>query len=85
MDVRNKVDQRLEVVVEASRPQLYISPSIQRRGIGELLLRRAMEEMPTGFTLRTASANISARAFCERMGLKLLAEGTQDGSAGDAD
>ena len=55
--------------------QLFISPSVQRRGVGKLLLKRAMEEMPAGFTLRTASANISARAFYERMGLRLLSEG----------
>ena len=55
--------------------QLYISPSTQRQGIGKLLLKRAMEDMPAGFTLRTASANIAARAFYEQMGLKLLSEG----------
>ena len=55
--------------------QLYISPSVQRQGIGTLLLKRAMEEMPAGFTLRAASANIAARAFYEQMGLKLLSEG----------
>ena len=55
--------------------ELYIAPSMQRKGVGKLLLRRAMEEMPTGFTLRTSAINVGARAFYERMGLRLLSEG----------
>ncbi len=55
--------------------QLFIMPGFQRQGVGKLLLNRAMEEMPAGFTLRTASGNISARTFYERMDLRLLTEG----------
>ena len=60
---------------EAVLDQLFILPALQRRGIGEALLRRAMATMPGGFTLRTASANLGARSFYERMGLLLLREG----------
>lgn len=59
--------------------QLFVSPSMQRRGIGKTLLKRAMVEMPAGFTLRTASVNVNARAFYERMGLRLLSEGSHPG------
>lgn len=55
--------------------QLFILPSAQRRGLGKLLLGQAMKEMPNGFTLRTAAANAGARAFYEKIGLKLLSVG----------
>jgi len=57
---------------EASVDQLFVLPSAQGCGVGRLLLQQAMQEMPNGFTLRTAAANTGARAFYEKADLKLL-------------
>ena len=62
-------------VAEGILDQLFISPSAQRKGVGSTLLQQAIEAMPTGFVLRTASANIGARRFYERMGLTFVSEG----------
>ena len=55
--------------------QLFVSPSAQSQGVGSRLLKQAMDAMPTGFMLRTASANIGARRFYERAGLTFVSEG----------
>ncbi len=55
--------------------QLFVAPKFHRQGVDRLLLVHAMEEMAEGFTLRTASSNLGARAFYERMGLEFLSEG----------
>lgn len=55
--------------------QLYVLPAAQRRGVGRALLEVAMREMPAGFSLRTAAANSSARAFYEHAGLRLVSTG----------
>lgn len=61
---------------DAVLDQLFVLPSARHRGVGRLLLRQAMREMPQGFSLRTAIANVGARAFYEREGLVLLSTGT---------
>lgn len=61
---------------EAILDQLFVRPCAQRRGAGLTLLKTAMENMPEGFTLRTASVNRSARSFYQKAGLKLLGEGS---------
>lgn len=55
--------------------QIYVLPSARRKGIGRLLLRHAMHEMPRGFGLRTAAENEGARVFYEREGLVRLSTG----------
>lgn len=54
---------------------LFIAPDAQRAGIGLALLNRAKTEMPDGFILRTWTTNRLGRAFYEREGFRLLAEG----------
>ena len=58
----------------AALDQLFILPTHQGRGIGRALIERAKAAMPSGFTLRTASANHKARRFYGRSGLLLLEE-----------
>lgn len=60
---------------EADLDQLFVLPAAQRRGVGTCLIERARQEMPAGFTLRTAAANRGARAFYEKSGLRLLSTG----------
>lgn len=55
--------------------QIYVLPAARRKGIGRLLLRHAMHEMPRGFGLRTAAENEGARVFYEREGLVRLSTG----------
>lgn len=50
--------------------QLFVLPDAQGRGIGAALLDRAKGEMPDGMWLRTQAANIRARRFYERHGLR---------------
>jgi GNAT superfamily N-acetyltransferase len=59
--------------------QLFVLPAKQGQGIGFSLLQWAMRAMPTGFKLRSASANQQARHFYEREGLRLLEEGLHPG------
>lgn len=58
-----------------SLAELYVAPDRQGGAIGRRLLARAKERMAQGFTLRTAAANLRARAFYEREGLRLIVEG----------
>ncbi|MBC7104272.1 MAG: GNAT family N-acetyltransferase [Parvibaculum sp.] len=48
---------------------LYVDPPAHNAGAGTLLLARAKEEMPKGFSLWTFQANLGARRFYERHGL----------------
>jgi GNAT superfamily N-acetyltransferase len=59
---------------EAILDQLFVLPGVQRRGVGLMLLKTAVESMPEGFTLRTASVNRKARSFYQKAGLNLLNE-----------
>ena len=59
----------------AALDQIFILPTHQDRGIGRALIERAKAAMPSGFTLRTASANHKARRLYGRSGLLLLEEG----------
>lgn len=48
---------------------LYVDPPAHNAGAGSLLLAKAKEEMPQGFSLWTFQANLGARRFYERHGL----------------
>ncbi|MEI9984638.1 MAG: GNAT family N-acetyltransferase [Aliidongia sp.] len=52
--------------------ELFVLPSMQRRGIGSLLLGQAMRALPEGFTLGAAAANLGACRFYEASGLELV-------------
>ena len=60
---------------QSTLDQLFVLPSAQDRGIGRALLDAAKRLMPSGFSLRVATANHRARRFYERQGLTLLGEG----------
>ena len=49
---------------------LYVAPSSHNAGAGTLLLAKAKEEMPQGFSLWTFQANLGARRFHERHGCR---------------
>jgi GNAT superfamily N-acetyltransferase len=61
--------------------QLYVHPSQHNRGVGTLLLQRAMREHPEGFQFWTFQANAGARRFYERHGC--LAVEFTDGSGNE--
>ena len=48
---------------------LYVRPDMHNAGAGSLLLAKAKEELPRGFSLWTFQANLGARRFYERHGL----------------
>lgn len=52
--------------------QIFVLPGEQGNGLGTALLGLAQRLMPGGFILRTAAANLAARAFYERRGLRLV-------------
>jgi len=52
--------------------QMHVAPGAQNRGIGSLLLARAKERRPKGFSLWTFQKNDGARRFYERHGLTLI-------------
>lgn len=49
---------------------LYVRPASHNAGAGSLLLAKAKEEMPQGFSLWTFQANLGARRFYERHGCR---------------
>jgi GNAT superfamily N-acetyltransferase len=51
--------------------QLFMAPKYKGPGIGARLFALAEEMMPRGFVLRTAAANIEARRFYEKRGMRL--------------
>ena len=55
--------------------QLYLRPDRRRQGLGTLLFRRAQQAEPAGFTLAVFTRNAPARAFYERLGCRVVAEG----------
>lgn len=55
--------------------QIFVRPDFIGLGLGGRLLRLAMEQMPLGFTLSTASTNTSARKFYEKSGLTMTKTG----------
>ncbi|HSH04798.1 MAG TPA: GNAT family N-acetyltransferase [Anaerolineae bacterium] len=55
--------------------QLYIDKDYQQKGIGSRLMGLAKERYPQGLTLYTMAENIGARAFYERHGFTVIAEG----------
>src|SRR6187402_3439910 len=54
--------------------QIHVAPGEQNAGIGSVLLARAKERRPQGFTLWTFQKNEGARRFYERHGLELVQE-----------
>jgi ribosomal protein S18 acetylase RimI-like enzyme len=58
--------------------QLYVSPGIQRRGIGDRLLTHAKRLRPTGLRLHTFQKNTPARGFYETRGF--VAKSFTDGA-----
>jgi ribosomal protein S18 acetylase RimI-like enzyme len=54
--------------------QLFVRPGSIGSGVGKILLLEAMNSMPDGFTLFTASTNHRARKFYEQGGLMFLSE-----------
>lgn len=49
--------------------QLFVCPTRFGTGLGQMLFDRAKKEMPSGFSLHTASTNLRARRFYERQGM----------------
>jgi ribosomal protein S18 acetylase RimI-like enzyme len=60
---------------------LYVSPQLQGRGLGTLLLTTAQQESPRGLRLRVFQRNLSARRFYERREFKLVE--LRDGSSNE--
>lgn len=58
----------LVVLDEDWLDQLYVEPTLTRRGTGGNLLRLAKQERPDGLRLWTFAANVGARRFYERHG-----------------
>lgn len=56
--------------------RLYVHPAHQRRGVGSLLLRKALELSSAGVELHTHQQNVSARAFYEKHGFRAVRFGT---------
>lgn len=52
--------------------QLHVEPGEQNKGIGGLLLARAKEARPAGFSLWVFQKNEGARRFYERHGFELV-------------
>lgn len=52
--------------------RLYVLPELQRRGVGEALLRAAVAASPSGVWLHTHQQNDRARAFYEKQGFHVV-------------
>ncbi len=59
---------------EGALAELFLRLEVRGHGVGELLMARAREQMPDGFTLFTRVGNGPARRFYERQGLVRLRE-----------
>jgi len=51
---------------------LYVTPALQRRGVGSALLRQAMDEHPDGLSLWVFAANGGAQSLYERAGFHVV-------------
>ncbi|MEM8697790.1 MAG: GNAT family N-acetyltransferase [Pseudomonadota bacterium] len=51
--------------------QIFVRPDFIGSGLGSRLLQLAMQQMPFGFTLSTASTNTIARRFYEKWGFTM--------------
>jgi ribosomal protein S18 acetylase RimI-like enzyme len=60
---------------------LYVSPHLQRQGLGTLLLAGARQESPLGLRLHVFQRNLSARRFYERREFALVE--LRDGSSNE--
>jgi GNAT superfamily N-acetyltransferase len=58
-------------LAERRLDQLFVAPGHKGFGIGTRLFALAEEMMPKGFVLRTAAANVEARRFYEKRGMRL--------------
>ncbi len=56
--------------------QLFVRPDHIGKGLGLTLFSHAKVELPSGFTLHTASTNLRARGFYERLGMVFDGEGS---------
>lgn len=57
--------------VQGVLDQLFVAPDVQGQGVGATMLGLARAQMPAGFWLRAAEANVSACRFYAREGLRL--------------
>jgi putative acetyltransferase len=55
--------------------QIFVLPGEQGKGVGAALMGFAKRVMPSGFTLRMAASNESARRFYEKEGMSWLRDG----------
>ncbi|MGB7251147.1 MAG: GNAT family N-acetyltransferase [Phormidesmis sp.] len=62
-------------VEECLLSQLFVSPSWQRKGLGKQLMCWVLEQCPTGFRLRAATDNRSARLFYAALGMQETSSG----------
>ncbi len=56
--------------------QIFVSPEMQRQGVGTALLKKAQELLPAGITLDTLQRNSQARRFYEKHGFQPGRTGT---------
>nr|WP_299039888.1 GNAT family N-acetyltransferase [uncultured Pseudokineococcus sp.] len=61
--------------------QLYVTPAAQGQGVGQTLLRAALNEHPGGLHLHVFARNTRARALYERAGFVCVE--TSDGSTNE--
>lgn len=54
---------------------LYVTPSYQRRGIGQALIEHCIEHFGLPLSLKCLKSNTSACAFYERLGWRVVGEG----------
>ena len=59
---------------------LYLRPDVRRQGIGTLLLDQVRRAAPEGLRLYVFARNTAARAFYEKHGFVVVAEGDGSGN-----
>lgn len=52
--------------------QIFVAPAHQREGLGRKMMAFAKAEMPKGFVLRMAAANLPARRLYESAGMRIV-------------
>jgi GNAT superfamily N-acetyltransferase len=65
--------------------RLYVSPNVQRAGIGAALIKHAMELSPTGLELHTHQKNMAARSFYEKHGFVAVCFGVSPAPESEPD